>query len=210
MKKHLFILAMLVMTCIAASAQTQYTREFTDAKFMNKAKQWVDRGCWRNGFNKASAHYTVNPGEFWFQYHKNKKQWKAMFRWLQNNDLQSMPAGEYPIEGTSLVAKIEDSKNGELASRECEMHRDHVDFQYVVKGTERFGLVDHLSSIGAKDAYKPDVQHYWYDLSKTRFFDSDPVQFFVFFPDDWHIAKVATDKADQNIRVVVVKLDYVR
>lgn len=210
MKRQILTLAMLVMTCIAASAQTQYTREFTDSKFMEKAQKWVNNGCWRNGFCKASAHYTVNPGEFWFQYHKNKKQWKAMFKWLAKTDLTALPAGKHPIEGTTLVASIEDTTNGELDSRQCEMHREHIDFQYVVKGTERFGLVDHLSSIGPKDVYKPDVQHYWYDLSKARFFDSTPEQFFLFFPDDWHIAKVANEKADQNIRVVVIKLDYVR
>ncbi|WP_394801223.1 hypothetical protein [Bacteroides intestinalis] len=30
----------------------------------------------------------------------------------------------------------------------------------------------------------------------------------MFFPSDWHIAKIATDKEDQDIRVIVIKLDY--
>ena len=51
--------------------------------------------------------------------------------------------------------------------------------------------------------------HYDYDLSKAVFHDSTPDAFFLFFPDDWHIAKVQTEKADQHIRVIVVKLDYV-
>jgi YhcH/YjgK/YiaL family protein len=201
---------MLVMTGIAATAQTQYTREFTDMKFMTKAQQWMDRGAWRNGLKGVSPHQTVNAGEFWFQYHKNPQQWKTLFRWLAKTDLLALPAGKHNIEGSTLVASVEDSKNEALESRLCEMHREHIDFQFVVRGTERFGLVDHLSSRGAKDAYKPDVQHYWYDLSRARFYDSNPNQFFLFFPDDWHIAKVATENADQNIRVIVVKLDYVR
>ena len=38
MRKLFLTLAMLVMTGIAATAQTQYTREFTDMKFMTKAQ----------------------------------------------------------------------------------------------------------------------------------------------------------------------------
>jgi biofilm protein TabA len=38
-----------------------------------------------------------------------------------------------------------------------------------------------------------------------------PDKFFLFFPGDWHIAKVSTPtQEDQNIRVVVVKVDYIK
>ena len=56
--------------------------------------------------------------------------------------------------------------------------------------------------------YRPDVIHYDYDRRKARFFDSTPGEFFIFFPRDWHIAKVANDGEDQTIRVIVVKVDY--
>ena len=106
------------------------------------------------------------------------------------------------------VASVEDSENQELSKRKSESHYNHIDFQYVVKGTERFGIIEHLSS-KENCEYKPDVMHYDYDKSLTRFYDSSPNKFFLFFPDDWHIAKVKTDKADQAIRVIVFKLDYV-
>jgi len=53
------------------------------------------------------------------------------------------------------------------------------------------------------------VVHYWYDQKRARFFDSEPDEFFIFFPGDWHIAKVANDTSDQKIRVIVVKVDYI-
>jgi len=43
----------------------------------------------------------------------------------------------------------------------------------------------------------------------TTFIDSRPDRFVIFFPCDWHIAKVVTDEDDQTIRVIVIKLDYV-
>ena len=56
---------------------------------------------------------------------------------------------------------------------------------------------------------KKDVIHYDFNPEKTTFIDSVPGEFFLFFPSDWHIAKIATDKEDQDIRVIVIKLDYI-
>ena len=99
--------------------------------------------------------------------------------------------------------------NGELDKRQSESHYHHIDFQFVVKGVERFGIIDHYTS-KPNCKYRPDVIHYDYNLGKARFYDSTPRKFFIFFPSDWHIAKVNTPiTADQNIRVVVVKMDYI-
>ena len=131
-----------------------------------------------------------------------------MFKWLATTDLLAIGKGSHPIPGTSLKASVEDSENEALEKRRSESHYHHIDFQYVVKGTERFGIIEHESS-KPSTKYRPDVIHYDYDLSLARFYDSTPDRFFLFFPDDWHIAKVKTDKEDQTSRVIVVKLDYV-
>lgn len=197
-----------VIVAVAAAAQGVYTRECNDMALQKKAQKWMKKGKWRNGFTAAAPHESVNAVDFYEQYHKNTAQWEAMFRWLASADLLNMEKGNYPIEGTELVASVQDGENGELAKRRSESHYHHIDFQYVVKGTERFGIIDHETS-KPNSKYKPDVMHYDYDADKARFYDSTPDRFFLFFPSDWHIAKVKTDKEDQTIRVVVVKLDYV-
>lgn len=171
------------------------------------SRQWTLQRSWDNGFT-ALPDVTTNLDEFQSQYNLNKEQWDAAFKWLASNDLVNLPAGTYPIEGSNLSASIQDSANGPLAKRKSESHREHIDLQYVVKGTERFALLDHATS-SPNCQWKPDVIHYDYDPAKTMFFDSTPQRFFLFFPDDWHIAKIATEKDDQNIRVVVIKLDYI-
>lgn len=207
MKKTLLFFAALIMT-LGVAAQGVYTRQCEDKALQKKAAKWMKKGKWRNGFAAAAPHESVNAVDFYEQYRKNTAQWEAMFRWLATTDLQNIEKGKHPIEGTTLVASVEDSENGPLAKRRSESHYKHIDFQYVVKGTERFGIIDHETS-KPNSKYRPDVIHYEYDVQKARFYDSTPDKFFVFFPDDWHIAKVQTDKADQTIRVVVVKLDYV-
>lgn len=208
MKKQLFTFLLMIF-CLSASAQTgYYTRVFNDRRLVKESARWLASGEWQNGFTKARPHSTVNAMVFREQYQKNPEQWKALFRWLAETDLLTVSAGKHPIEGTSLVASVEDSKNGPLEKRNSESHYHHIDFQYVVKGTERFGIIDHVTSV-PKDQYKPDVTHYNYDAKLARFYDSTPDEFFIFFPCDWHIAKINNDTDNQDIRVIVIKVDYI-
>ncbi len=174
------------------------------------AKRWVKSGEWRNGFTKASPDKTVNLSEFYDQYHKNPEQWKALFQWLATTDLLAISAGKHPIPGTTLVASVEDSKNEPLEKRNTESHRKKIDFQYVVKGTEGFALLDHASStVSIPYNEKKDLVRYDYVKDKTHFFSPKAGKFIIFFPSDWHIAKVETKKKSQDIRVIVVKVDYI-
>ena len=207
--KRLFCVLLLAVSLLAAKAQPgYYTRACNDRKEVKLARLWLKGGLWRHDFRKADPHETVNKVEFYRQYEKNPEQWKALFRWLADTDLTTIAAGKHPIPGSDLIASVEDSKNAPLEKRNSESHYHHIDFQYVVKGIERFGIIDHVTSV-EKDAYKPDVIHYNYDVSRAHFYDSTPDKFFIFFPDDWHIAKVESPLTDdQTIRVIVVKLDY--
>jgi YhcH/YjgK/YiaL family protein len=208
MMKKLFVLMVLMGLTMTIGAQGLYTREYNDKALVKKAQKWLKKNEWRQGFTKADAHESVNVVEFYRQYQKNPEQWQAMFRWLQNTDVTSIEKGRHPIPGTKLTVSVEDSENGPLAKRQSESHFHHIDFQWAVKGTERFGIIDHLTS-KPNCAWKEDVVHYDYDVKKARFMDSKPGEFFIFFPGDWHIAKVNNDTNDQNIRVIVVKVDYI-
>ena len=198
MKKTITI---FMLTIVALTISAQSSKE---------ARQWLKQGEWRNGFTKAKPHKTLNIDEFKTQYQKNTAQWQTLFNWLRNTDLETIPKGKHPIPNSSLIASLEDSENGPLQKRNTESHKKKIDFQLVVRGTEGFALLDHASStISVPYDDKKDVMRYNYDLSKTHFFNVKGGQFVIFFPSDWHIAKVEIKKKDQSIRVIVVKMDYV-
>jgi YhcH/YjgK/YiaL family protein len=198
MKKTITIL-MLTLVALTISAQS-----------CKEARQWLKQGEWRNGFTKAKPHKTLNIDEFKSQYQKNTAQWNTLFSWLRDTDLENIPKGKHPIPNSTLVASVEDSENSPLQKRNTESHKKKIDFQLVVRGTEGFALLDHASStVSVPYDDKKDVMRYNYDLSRTHFFNVKGGQFVVFFPLDWHIAKVETKKKDQSIRVIVVKMDYV-
>lgn|SRR5574344_89009 len=208
MKKYILAVSALFFVLAMASAQSAvYTNVCHDRVLAKKAVKWMKSGAWRNGFTAASPDKSVNAVEFYTQYQKNPEQWNALFKWLSTADVLGLPKGRHPIEGTKLVASIEDDVNGELKTKQSESHYHHIDFQYVVKGSERFGIIDHVTS-APNCSYRPDAIHYQYDVNRAKFYDSTPDKFFLFFPCDWHIAKVCTDKKDQNIRVIVIKVDY--
>ena len=180
------------------------------ANAQNDARTWMKKGEWANGFKKAKAHKTLNIDEFQRQYQKNTEQWKTLFSWLRDTDLLSIPKGKHPIPGSTLVASVEDSENSPLEKRNTESHRKKIDFMVVVKGTEGFALLDHESStVSQQYNEQKDVMRYNYVKEKTNFFNVKSGQFVIFFPSDWHIAKVQTKKKDQTIRVIVVKMDYI-
>ena len=207
MKKTMLTMILAVLT-LGATAQGLYTREYHDKGLVKKAQQWLKKGVWRQGFDKADADPSVNAVEFYRQYEKNPEQWQAMFRWLQETDVTTIEKGKHPIPGTKLVVSVEDSENEPLEKRQSESHFHHIDFQWVVRGVERFGIIDHLTS-KPSGAWRDDVVHYTYDVKRAKFIDSQPGRFFIFFPGDWHIAKVTNDTDDQTIRVIVVKVDYI-
>ena len=144
MNRLLTLMAALVLS-LSAMAQGVYTQPCQDKKLEKKAIKWKNSNKWRNGFTAASPHETVNAAEFYTQYKRNP-QWKALFAWLAKTDLMALPAGQHPIPGTTMKANVEDGENGDLEKRGTESHRQYVDFQYVVKGSERFGLLDHVTS----------------------------------------------------------------
>ena len=192
-------LVVLTILTIAVAAQTS-----------KEARQWLKKSEW-SSLKKAKAHKTLNVDEFYRQYQKNKEQWDVLYQWLCSTDLLAIPKGRHPIEGSTLVASVEDSENGPIEKRGTESHRKKIDFQLVVRGTEGFALLDHESST-VKIPYdeKKDVMRYNFVKEKTNFFDVKAGQFVIFFPTDWHIAKLYNKKKNDNqqIRVIVVKMDY--
>lgn len=198
-----------IMGAQQISAQT-YTNNYPKALDKIAAK-WMKKGEWKNGFTKAVPAPTVNVTEFYIQYHKNPQQWKALFEWLENTDLLTIPGGRQTIPGTSLTVSVEDSENwcsdADLKDgKGSESHWEKIDFMYVVKGKEGFCRLDHETST-PKAPYKPDRLEYTFDSNRLQRFESIEGTFNIFFPCDWHIAKVKTSEDSQKLRVLVVKMN---
>lgn len=155
----------------------------------------------------AKLHSTTNMDEMASQYQLNKAQWDAAINWLKSTDLKTIKKGKYKIND-ELNAIVQDSQNKPLEQCKTESHYFHVDLHYVVNGTEGFALLDHETSV-ENCKWKADIIHYDYDRSKANYINGEAGTMLVFFPSDWHIAKVQTDNADQKFRTIIIKLMYI-
>lgn len=212
MKKLLSMMAVAVtLMCPRAAFAQTYTNQYPK-ELQKIAAKWVKKGEWKNGFTKAVPAPMVNQVEFYLQYQKNPKQWQQLFEWLEKTDLLAIPAGKQPIPGTDLTVSVEDSENwcseDDLkAGKGSESHWQKIDFMYVVKGKEGFCRLDHETSTpNIEYVAKKDRMEYTFDASKLEHIESIDGTFNIFFPCDWHVAKVKTQAESQKLRVLVVKM----
>lgn len=209
--KRILTAALLAASAFAYEAKAQtYTNQYPK-ELQKIAAKWVKKGEWKNGFTKAVPAPTVNLVEFYLQYNKNPEQWKALFRWLEDTDLLAIPGGKQPIPGTNLTVSVEDSENRfseeDLKDgKGSESHWQKIDVMYVVKGKEGFCRLDHDTSTPLAE-YRKDRLEYKFDASRLEHFESIPGTFNIMFPCDWHVAKVKTNDASQQIRVLVIKME---
>lgn len=214
MKKLLFSCA-LIVSCLTSNGlwaenymTTNDSANQSEVVSKKQVKKWVRKGEWRSGF-KGNPDKNVNLEEFYSQYHKNKAQWDAAFKWLATTDLLNAKAGKLIIPGTSIKASVQDGKNLPLKGHWTESHRRKIDFMYVVKGIEGFGLLDHATSKpNCEYDAKKDVLHYDFDETKLNRFAVHAGNFIICFPSDWHMPLLETTYKDQNFRVIVLKMDY--
>lgn len=212
MKTTKFLIAIASFVCCSLSLQAQtYTNKYPK-ELVKIANKWMKKGEWKNGFTKALPAPTVNAVEFYLQYHKNPAQWQRLFQWLEETDLLAIPAGKQPIPNSNLVVSVEDSENwcseDDLkAGKGSESHWQKIDFMYVVKGKEGFCRLDHETSTpNIEYLAKKDRMEYKFEADKLQHFESIEGTFNIFFPCDWHVAKVKTNDENQKLRVLVIKM----
>jgi YhcH/YjgK/YiaL family protein len=135
----------------------------------------------------------------------NKTYWDKAFAFLKDNDLQTMAAGRYAIDGDNVYAMITENPTKNLDSTKWESHRNYIDLQSVIKGEEKIGVADitKLTVTMPYDASK-DVANYAGD---GKFYTALPNTFFLFFPGDAHRPNITTNgnKPDKKI---VIKIRY--
>lgn len=191
----------LFLFCFTGNVCSQQSANNRTAK---QARQWTKKREWANGL-KAMPHKTTDYQEFASQYTKNKAVWDKTFQWLATHDLVNMPAGRYEVDGEHCYINVQDATTQEVSKRKIEGHRHGIDLQYVVKGTERFGITSAEYSEPITE-YVPDVT--FYKTKKIKYVDSTTDSFFMFFPKNFHQALVQAGKEPENIRVVVAKIEY--
>lgn len=123
--------------------------------------------------------------------------------YIQNNDLSKVQPGRYEIENDKLIMLVFDFESTNTDECKLEGHRNYLDLQYCVEGSELMGheilksqqvLVDYNE--------KTDCAFYNCIASYSRL---EPGMFVIFYPTDLHTA-VIDPLAHDRVKKVVFKI----
>ena len=124
------------------------------------------------------------------------------FEFLCDTDFQNAAIGTFEISGRQVYAMVQEYTTLDRAQGAWEAHRQYIDIQHVVSGTEQIGYT-HLGRLtpGRYDELR--------DLMSLTgagdFLTCGPGDFMLLFPEDAHMPRIAV-AAPGMVRKVVVKV----
>ena len=113
------------------------------------------------------------------------------FNYVTSNDLSALEVGKYEIDGDNVFVLIQAYQPKAMSEGKCEAHKNYIDIQYVIEGTELmgYGLVDTMEVI---DPYDPAKDRFFVGF-KGDMMTYEAGMFAIFFPQDAHMPGIEAD-----------------
>lgn len=201
--KKIFLLSVLFVACIAAipAQNVKSISKVTDKTI----EAWFAQKDWKEGF-KAQPAPSVDKRLLYEHYKKHPDRWKKVFQYLATNDLLKLPVGNSVLDA-NINVKVQEYNTREFGEQRLEGHRQYIDFQYVITGSEFMGS-GKLSE--AKEVAPFDPKRDWggYSLPILPYYIANSSYFFIFFPEQVHLTNLQVgDKAPVRKIVFKIKVD---
>jgi len=124
------------------------------------------------------------------------------FDFLHGTDFRSAAPGRFEIDGRQVYAIVQEYATLDRVQGTWEAHRQYIDLQYMVSGTERIGYA-HVSRLTPG---RYDQERDLLPLSgEGDFLVLGPGSFMLLFPEDAHMPRIAV-AAPEMVGKVVVKI----
>lgn len=140
---------------------------------------------------------------------KNSAAYEAMnpafqkaFAYLKTVTLDNLPGSRLELDGDRLYAFSSSYETQPADQRKIETHRNYLDIQYVVSGTEAMGYIP-MKGLAVSEPYRPDVE--FYNTDADVLIPAPAGTFMIFFPQDAH-RPGCTWKEPSQVTKVVVKI----
>jgi YhcH/YjgK/YiaL family protein len=126
--------------------------------------------------------------------------------YLRDTDFSKLPAGKYDIEGTGMVALVQDNLTAPKAERKAEAHRRYIDIQYVLSGKEiiGYGLANPADEV-LDDQLEQKDAIFFKNIKQEIDLILTGGMYAIFFPADVHRPGCVYGEPSQ-VRKVVVKV----
>ena len=122
----------------------------------------------------------------------------AVAEFLRHNDLFSLEAGKHEIQGNDIFVNVQDAPIKTREEARFETHREMIDIQVPVSGSEEHGWCP-LADLPAAD-YDATIDMTLHDPADSApisslastYFVLRPGQFAIYFPTDGHAPAITT------------------
>jgi YhcH/YjgK/YiaL family protein len=125
---------------------------------------------------------------------KNKAQYaalhprfQAVFDFIDNNDVASLPCGRHDIDGDNIFVMVQELDLREVSAARLELHRKYIDIQLLLSGpNEIFGWSEKKDCLTVETEFdeQKDIQLFT-DIPQC-FYSVGEGQFSILFPEDGH------------------------
>jgi YhcH/YjgK/YiaL family protein len=130
-------------------------------------------------------------------------QFAAAFAFLQEHDLDALPAGRYDVDDAGAFVLISEYASRPLSECFIECHRRYIDIQLITSGREGVGYC--RRSAGRELPYDDEKDFLKLDGEVERFI-LEPGVFAIFFPDDGHMPTIRLGETPLQIKKAVFKI----
>jgi len=122
------------------------------------------------------------------------------FEYLKTVRVDNLPVGRLELDGDRVFAFSSSYETLPVDQRKIESHRDYLDIQYVVSGTEAIGYA-RVKDLEVSEPYTPDVE--FYNTTEDTLIPAKAGTFMIFYPDDAHRPGCIWKTPSQVTKVVV-------
>jgi len=124
--------------------------------------------------DRAERYFPLHPG------------FAEAFARLRGLDLATMSEGRHPLDGDRLWAIVNHTAGKGMDAVILESHRKFIDIQYIDAGVDRMGWRALADCTDVSVPYNEERDIVFFHGRPAAWFDVQPGQFAVFFPDDVH------------------------
>lgn len=124
------------------------------------------------------------------------------FEFLKSHDLNALEIGKTELNGKDLWVNVTQTKPKSKEAARIETHRDFIDIQIPVSGTEVMGYTAAKDCLPADAPYSEEKDITFFEGLAESYIEVKPGMFAIFFPQDGHAPGITPD----GVKKVIVKV----
>lgn len=121
---------------------------------------------------------------------------------LKSHDLNALEVGKTELKGRELLVNVAQTKPKTKEDAKLETHRDFIDIQIPLSGTEIMGYTAAKDCVPADAPYNAEKDITFFSGLAESYIEVKPGMFAIFFPQDGHAPGITPD----GVKKVIVKV----